>query len=120
MPAVKNRYRNMSFMLTQPQIVAETKTVTRRTGWANLKPGDLFWAVEKCQGLKKGEKLKRLKLLRCVANTPEPLNRITKADCRMEGFPELTPQEFVAMFCANMRCQPEREVRRIEFEYVRG
>ena len=43
-------------MLTKEQILARTKTVTRRLGWWFLKPGDVVWACEKCMGLKKGEK----------------------------------------------------------------
>ena len=49
--------RNMSFALTTKQIEDETKDVTRRNGWWFLKPGDQIWAVEKCMGLKKGEKV---------------------------------------------------------------
>jgi hypothetical protein len=50
--------RYISFMLTQPQIRARTKTVTRRMGWKDLKPGTLLMAAEKCQGLGKGGKIK--------------------------------------------------------------
>lgn len=46
--------RNMSFTLTIEQMRARTKTVTRRKGWAFLKPGDLVWAVVKGMGLKPG------------------------------------------------------------------
>lgn len=56
--------RNMSFMLTPDQILNQTKTVTRRLGWATLKPGTLVRAVRKCQGLKKGEKIEALAVLR--------------------------------------------------------
>lgn len=48
--------RRMSFMLTKEQVLNQTKDVTRRNGWAFLKPGDLIQPVEKCMGLKKGEK----------------------------------------------------------------
>lgn len=64
--------RNMSFMLTTQQVIDRTKTVTRRLGWKHLKPGELFWACEKCQGLGKGGKINRLSLARCISNTPEP------------------------------------------------
>jgi hypothetical protein len=52
--------RLMSFAHTTDQIRNRTKTVTRRNGWADLKPGELFWAVEKAMGLKPGEKVKRV------------------------------------------------------------
>jgi len=61
--------RNMSFMLTTAQYCARTKDVTRRLGWANLKPGDMFNGVEKAMGLKKGEKINK-----CAPDTP--VNRI--------------------------------------------
>lgn len=112
--------RSMSFFLTTAQIRDESKSVTRRLGWSNLKPGQLFWAVEKAQGLKKGEKLKRLKLLRCLKNDAVALDgpTLTIADVAREGFPDLSPVEFVAMFCKSMACKPETVVQRIEFEYV--
>ncbi len=58
--------RNMSFSMTTAQFRARTKTVTRRLGWWNLKPGDVIMGVEKAMGLKKGEKVKRLGRIRIV------------------------------------------------------
>ena len=68
--------RNMSFSLTTEQIRNRTKDVTRRLGWKNLKPGEHFRAVEKCQGLKKGEHIVKLYELECISNIPEPLKDI--------------------------------------------
>jgi hypothetical protein len=110
--------RNMSFARTADQIRARTKTVTRRTGWRDLKAGELFYAVEKARGLKKGQKIKRLALLRCVSNTRVKLSAITYTDVRREGFPELNRSEFVAMFCRHMRCNPSQSLQRIVFEYL--
>ncbi len=110
--------RNMSFALTTRQIRRGIKTVTRRLGWKNLRPGELFWAVEKAQGLKKGEKIKRLALLKCVSNRSVMLDRIDAADVAREGFAGMAPRCFVAMFMAEMQCRPSSWVRRIEFEYV--
>ncbi len=114
--------RNMSFFLTQQQLADRTKDVTRRRGtyWTSLAPGDLLYAVEKTQGLAKGEQLKRLALIRVVSTRAEPLDAIDAADVAREGFPELTPAQFVAMFCRNMHTEPGDEVTRIEFEYVLG
>jgi len=44
--------RNMSFAMTTNQILAQTKTVTRRFGWWNLKTGDVVQPVKKTMGLK--------------------------------------------------------------------
>jgi hypothetical protein len=30
----------------------------------------------------------------------------------------MTPEAFVAMFCRQMRCEPDMPVTRIEYEYV--
>ena len=110
----------MSFMLTKEQIKAQTKTVTRRLGWWFLKPGDLLWACEKCMGLKKGEKVKKICLIRIVATKPEPLTAVTQEECAKEGFPDKTPQEFIKMFCEFNRCKVDTMVNRIEFEYLNG
>jgi hypothetical protein len=107
----------MSFMLTKEQIRAKTKTVTRRLGWKNLQPGQQIQACVKCQGLKPGEKMQRLCVLEIVSVRRERLDAITQQDCRAEGFPHLTPAEFVEMFCREMGCKPETEVHRIQFTY---
>lgn len=109
----------MSFFLTTPQILAGTKTVTRRLGWAFLKPGERFCAVEKCQGLKAGEHVNRLAECEVVSVRRERLDAITAADVALEGFPDLTPEAFVDLFCRANRCESEIEVTRIEFRKVR-
>jgi hypothetical protein len=49
----------------------------------------------------------------------EPLDAITAADVAAEGFPQMTPAEFVAFFCRTHRsCGPGTEVTRIEWRYV--
>jgi hypothetical protein len=119
--------RNMSFQLTTDPIRRRAKTVTRRLGWKNLKPGDLIQACEKCQGLRPGEKLNRLCILRVRSVRREPLNlltggsytdRMAKREVINEGFPKLSARQFVAMFCKHMKCEPSTMVTRIEFEYL--
>lgn len=110
--------RNISFALTTSQVRAKTKTVTRRIGWLFLKAGDVLWAVEKCRGLKKGEKVKRICQIRVVSVRNEALRDITKEDCIKEGFPEMEPSDFSAMFALHNKCGLGAEITRIEFEYV--
>lgn len=110
--------RNMSFMLTTEQMYAGTKCVTRRLGWWGLKQGDIVNAVEKGMGLKKGEKVKIIRQIRVVSARPQRLDRITTDDCAREGFPDLTPDAFITMFCKHNRCGPGTEVNRIEFELL--
>lgn len=130
--------RMMSFALTERQLMDGTKTVTRRTGWENLKPGDHLLAVRKAMGLKRGEKAVALCEIEVVSVRREPLCDITPADVLAEGFPEWTNNvaEFVAMFCKHMRVaahavvrgqetrmramRPDDIVTRIEFRKVPG
>lgn len=112
--------RNMSFSLTTQQYEARTKTVTRRVGWGFLKPGDVVMGIVKGMGLKKGEKVQKLHPFRVKSNTPEPLSAIRDYpnDCELEGFPEMTPDEFVEMFTKHNRVTEDRVISRIEFEHL--
>ncbi len=117
--------RNMSFALTTEQVLAGTKTVTPRLGWLHLRPGDQLRPVRKCMGLRPGEKIVPLRApLRTVGTGREPLRRMIddpdygRDECRREGFPLLSPAEFIAMFCATHKgCTPDTVVTRIEFTY---
>lgn len=111
--------RNISFMLTIPQFRARTKTVTRRNGWAFLKPGDLLMGCEKCQGLGKGGELVKLGAIRVKDVRRERLGLITLDDCIREGFPEMSPPQFVEMFCKTHKGVTRQTIiTRIQFEYV--
>ena len=110
--------RNMSFMLTTEQIRNKSKTVTRRLGWWFLQPGDILNACEKCQGLKKGEKIKKICKIRVVHVRKVLLCNMDPLDYIKEGFPNYDNDEFIRMFMREMKCYYATEVNRIEFEYV--
>lgn len=121
--------RNMSFKLTTNQFRKRTKTVTRRLGWWNLKPGEIVMGVEKSQGLKKGERVTRLGRIRIISAKPEPLSVLLEnpqygiEEVRKEGFaddPMLnTPDKWVPWFCSTHKgCTSDTPVNRIEFEYL--
>lgn len=111
--------RNMSFMLTEQQIRARAKTVTRRLGWHFLQAGQEVKAVRKGMGLKKGEKVEVLARLRVVSVRRELLSSITQADVDKEGFPHLNTLQFIAMFMKHMgQRRGDPLVTRIEFEYL--
>jgi hypothetical protein len=112
--------RNISFSMTTQAFIEHRKTVTRRLGWWNLKPGDILMGVEKSQGLKKGEKVKRLGRIIIISAKKEFLFeiRMHDDDCFKEGLPELTPAEFEKRFCDHNNCNSSIEVNRIEFEYL--
>ncbi|OPY78082.1 MAG: hypothetical protein A4E65_02440 [Syntrophorhabdus sp. PtaU1.Bin153] len=123
--------RNMSFALTIDQILAGTKTVTRRLGWLWLigKTGVLIQPVRKNMGLKKGEHVLKLRDPIMVVNARrEPLRWMEDdtvygyTECAKEGFgwhPDYKhPSAFINMFCATHKgCTPETEITRIEFVY---
>ena len=110
--------RRMSFFLTQTQFRRRTKTVTRRTGWRFLKPGDRLLGIVKGQGLKKGEKHKKLGVIEVVRATLERVNAIDQEEVNREGFPAKDPAWFVAFFCKANGCRPHTFITRIEFKYV--
>lgn len=115
---------NMSFSKTTPQFRARTKTVTRRLGWLRAKPGDVVIGIEQGQGLKKGQHVTRLGPVRFVDVRSEPLVRMWhdedygRREVILEGFPELSPVEFINMFAAFNRCAVDETITRIEFEYL--
>jgi hypothetical protein len=132
--------RNISFTETKPQFRARQKHRTRRGNkngptWKSLKPGDVLMGCEQCQGLGKGGKIVRMGPIVILETNFEPLDDIIRRPMRtinpcslqpvwwsdettMEGFPELTPAQFVDMFCAMNDCEPETEINNILFDYV--
>lgn len=113
----------MSFALTEPQLMDGSKTVTRRTGWANLKPGTRLLAVRKAMGLKAGEKVQPLCEIEVISVKRITLDDIDRADCIAEGFPHYWPDDFTAMFRKHMGVKTQNEdtwLTRIEFRKVPG
>jgi len=121
--------RNISFSMTKDSFCNGSKNVTRRLGWKNLKSGTYLMAVEKAQGLKKGEHVKKLGEIVVMVAEQEPLYHIVKYPMRVigrseverEGFPAWkdTPEKFVEFFCkVNKKCTPETMVNRIVFKRV--
>jgi hypothetical protein len=108
----------MSFSLTVEQFRSRKKTVTRRQGWAFLKPGDVFMGVVKGQGLKKGEKVQRLHPAQVVSTRREPVVLIGKRDVIREGFPGRSAEWFVEMYCKANRVRPGDLCNRIEFRHL--
>ncbi|WP_198320782.1 hypothetical protein [Azohydromonas aeria] len=124
--------RNISFALTTPQLLAGTKTVTRRIGWQHLQAGEQLRPVAKCIGLKRGEKVQPLRApLLVVSVRQEQLRALQDdvdyglAECALEGFGDHAtlrwPSEFVRFFCDSHKgCTPETVVTRIEFMFTDG
>jgi hypothetical protein len=116
-----NNLRNISFALTTPQFYRREKTVTRRLGWVDLRPGQLLCGVEKGHWLKPGEELKRLAIIRVDDVRREKLSAITDDDVRREGFAEMSRREFVRMFCdSHETAKPSSLITRIQYRYLPG
>jgi len=118
--------RNMSFALTTPQFIEHKKDVTRRLGWWNLKPGTELCGVKKAMGLKAGEKIERLGLIRVVKSSPEPLQALLDdpvygaIEVMREGHPMgcKTARAFVDMLCDHYKVTPDKTFNRIEYVYA--
>jgi hypothetical protein len=89
--------RNISFALTTKQFLDGSKTVTRRLGWRTLRAGERLCACKKCMGLRRGAKIERLGEIEILSVIREPLEHIHQRDVVREGFPEMSPAEFVEM-----------------------
>lgn len=108
--------RNMSFSMTLGAFCRQQKTVTRRTGWRFLKPGDELQGVVKSMGLRKGEKLQRLSRIRVLdvrleslewtqeVETPNGLefSDYARDEVEKEGFAHRDPERFYR------ECMPPR------------
>lgn len=117
--------RRMSFSMTRRQFLDGSKTVTRRLGSEFLKAGDELIAIEKGMGLKAGEAQVIIGRIRVKSVRREPLELLLQdseygvAEVRAEGFPGLTPEEFIAFYRkSHAGCHAGRAVTRIEFERI--
>lgn len=122
----------MSCFLTVEQVLAETKTATRRlaTTWARLKVGDELILVEKAQGLKKGQQQRILKRVVITGVDLVDLFTMTAADCAAEGFPTMEPADFIEWWLAEHKVtattfasrwlglRPSYDVRLITWRYL--
>jgi hypothetical protein len=85
--------------------------------------GDVLKVVEKAMGLKKGQSMVVLGQIQLIDVRREQLCRMLiggqdygRRECIREGFPDMTPAEFVDFFCkTHAGCFPEREITRLEF-----
>lgn len=110
--------RMISFAATIPQVYNQTKTVTRRNGWDNLKVGERLWAVEKAMGLKKGQSPVVICQIEVTGLRWERLNMIDGAEAVLEGFHKTEDAHLVGLLCRAYRLHESDHIHRIEFKYV--
>jgi hypothetical protein len=107
-----------------------TKTVTRRHvgTWKDLKPGDRLTLIEKGMGLPKGTKQVALTEVEITDVRVETLRHIDLNECRREGFPDMSPLDFMIMWARShgytngVTHGPLHAIqcRRIEWRYIDG
>ena len=111
--------RLMAVSLTEDQVRARTKTVTRRAGWKHLRAGERVTLCRKVMGRRPGEPLVRIVDVEILDVRRERLDAITAEDVAAEGFPEMTVAEFIEFFCrTHSGCHPDSEVTRIAWRYL--
>lgn len=113
------RVRWMSVALTTQAVRDRVKTQTRRDGWLQLRAGDQLALCPKYRGVRRADR-ELIVIVDVVDVRREPLERISPVDVAAEGFPGLTPAEFVDFFCSTHRgVEPSTEITRIEWIYPR-
>lgn len=113
--------RLMSVAFTEEAVRDRRKTVTRRAGWRFAKPGDRITLCRKVMGRKAGEPLVRIVDVEVISVRREPLGAVTADDVAREGFPGMTPAEFVDRFFVRaQRMAVGDDVTRIEWRYLDG
>lgn len=104
--------RRMKFNVAHKALLDGTKTVTRRTGWGDVVPGEIIEAIRETS---KGVVV--LGTIRIVSVRRERADQITPDECAREGYPRMKPAEFTALLCRICQCEPSRVINRIEFEF---
>jgi hypothetical protein len=120
--------RLMSVAFTENAVRSRIKTVTRRKGWTFAKPGDRLTLCRKVMGRKKGEPLERICDVEIVSVRRETLSLLRddlvgygQREVEREGFPGMTPGEFIRRFFVEAQGIGEGEfVTRIEWRYLDG
>ena len=117
--------RLISFAKTTEQFVEGLKTETRRDGWRRAHVGDMLQPVNRLPRVGAGKwwpllwrgeyRHIQLDLVERVR-----LGDITKEQVQKEGFPEMSPVEFVRFYCAPRQPDPDRIVTRLSFVPVKA
>lgn len=116
--------RHISFKLTSEQILARTKTVTRRVTWTTARRGQILQPVYQTLGIPRGGTVRRLGCpINFVDVRRECLSMLMedkeygRLEMIKEGFPGRDPADFVYWFAEQNHCEPTKLITRIEFDY---
>lgn len=97
------------------------KDVTRRLRWEWAKPGMYLMAVSRSQGITPERSAETFGVVEILEVRREPLlhiGREGKGGVLREGFTDMLPFEFMAMFIDHMGGDPDAEVARVAFRHV--
>jgi len=116
---VKKQDKVISFGMTSDRLCARMKTVTRRYWYPSYKEslltarrlGNKIYAATdwKENGIVLGE-------LNIVLIDETDITKILQSDVNLEGYPELTPDEFLSNFFGDKKQEKGKKWYRIEFE----
>ncbi len=92
-------------------------------GWRGLRAGDRLTLCREVMGRRRADRhvepLVRIVDVEVLAVGRERLDAITADEVVAEGFPEMTPEQFVEFFCDSHRgCTPDSTVTRIQWRYL--
>jgi len=111
----KPKMKLISFSATTPQMRYGLKDVTRRVGWSELVKDQLLLAVEKAQGLRRGDHVVPIGVIKVLSVRTEQVADVKTQDIIREGFPDLSVPKFVRFFCKMNKIKPRDYINRIEF-----
>jgi hypothetical protein len=114
----------ISMSMATNAFIDGTKSVTRRAGWKRARVGQRLRVVEQGQGLRKGERMKTLGYIELTNVRSERLSCLTDnteygtQELILEGFPNLTPEQFIGILCEHSHIGPNTVVKRLEFKRI--
>lgn len=105
------------FLVPSPAVAMHAKCVGRVVGRVSPGAGRVFPAVVCSLGDRESQ-VRAVGSVRVLSSRFERLSDVTERDVIMEGFPDLTVDEFVSMFLRYRGGDAAQEVTRIHFDWV--
>lgn len=114
------RLPSIEILLLIDPTVRIQKDVRRTLGFRDLQPGTLMRAAVRVQG----QLCVSIKVIRVISVRSEPLFKMIHdpeyglLEATREGYPKMTGEQFVNMFCKKYKVISATSVTRIVFKYV--
>lgn len=110
--------RLVSFSHTSLALVTGNKDVTRRCGlyWQRaLRPGSRFAAIDRTP--RTGHGWNKIATCETVSAAAQKIDEVTDEECRREGRPDLTAEQFIRFYEEQFVCGDDW-ITRIEFRVI--